>query len=80
MLFISLQEAVVSNEVNAGLLLKALNALDILKSTLHAFNKKLAEVCIPPQSTTYLLIYFLRIPCCMIYAGMLSKSVGFMLG
>ncbi|XP_057520255.1 uncharacterized protein LOC130800678 isoform X3 [Amaranthus tricolor] len=39
----SLQEAVVSNEVNAGLLLKALNALDILKSTLHAFNKKLAE-------------------------------------
>lgn len=39
----SLQEAVVSNEVDAGLLTKGLSSLHDLKSTLHPYNKKLAE-------------------------------------
>lgn len=39
----SLQEAVASNEVYAGLLSNALSSINDLKSTLHSFNKKLAE-------------------------------------
>uniref|UniRef100_A0A803ML63 SET domain-containing protein n=1 Tax=Chenopodium quinoa TaxID=63459 RepID=A0A803ML63_CHEQI len=41
--FRSLQEAVNSNEVSAGLLSNALSSLNDLKSTLHSYNKKLAE-------------------------------------
>ncbi|XP_021752493.1 histone-lysine N-methyltransferase ASHR1-like isoform X1 [Chenopodium quinoa] len=41
--FRSLQEAVNSNDVSAGLLSNALSSLNDLKSALHSYNKKLAE-------------------------------------
>uniref|UniRef100_A0A5B7BBN2 Putative SET and MYND domain-containing protein 4 isoform X1 n=1 Tax=Davidia involucrata TaxID=16924 RepID=A0A5B7BBN2_DAVIN len=39
-----LQDAIVSNEVQANTLSDALRSLDLLRSTLHAYHKKIAEV------------------------------------
>lgn len=39
-----LKDAIVSNEVSTATLSCALRSLDLLRSTLHAYNKKIAEV------------------------------------
>ncbi|XP_059627848.1 uncharacterized protein LOC132270675 isoform X2 [Cornus florida] len=39
-----LHDAIISNEVPANKLLDALRSLDMLRSTLHAYNKKVAQV------------------------------------
>ena len=43
-LFNRLQDAIVVNEVRTNTLSDALIALELLRSTLHAYNKKIAEV------------------------------------
>lgn len=39
-----LKDAIVSNEVSTDTLSYAFGCLDLLRSTLHAYNKKIAEV------------------------------------